>query len=95
MNTKKIKIPDIIKECTNDILNNIIKQINNNVNDDDDDDDKKMESEDYYIEHDYVNENMEYEIILEDKKDKMFDDDKNCIKKMLKRQKKVFKILLR
>ena len=94
MNTKKIKIPDIIKECTNDILNNIIKQINNNVNYDDDDD-KKMESEDYYIEHDYVNENMEYEIILGDKKDKMFDDDKNCIKKMLKRQKKVFKILLR
>ena len=46
MNTKKLKIPDIIKECTNDILNNIIKKINNNVNyddndDDDDDDDKK------------------------------------------------------
>ena len=46
---------------------------------------KKMESEDYYIEHDYVNENMEYEIILGDKKDKTFDDHKKCIKKMLKR----------
>ena len=88
MNTKKIKIPDIIKECISDILNNIIKKINNNVNyddDDDDDDDKKMESEDYYIEDDYVNENMEYEIILGDKKDKTFDDHKKCIKKMLKR----------
>ena len=42
---------------------------------------KKMESEEYHIEGDYVNENMEYEIISGDENNEIFDDDKKCIKK--------------
>ena len=76
MKTKNIKIPDRIKEYTNDILNNTIKYTNNYVNDDDN---KKIESEEYHIEDNYVNENMEYEIISGDQNNEIFDDDKKYI----------------
>ena len=38
-----------------------------------------MESEEYHIEGDYVNENMEYEIISGDENNEIFDDDKKYI----------------
>ena len=39
-----------------------------------------MESEEYHIEGDYVNENMEYEIISGDENNEIFDDDQNYFK---------------